>query len=224
MHEEGFGSQWAQGQYNWIVWIITIIMVIVLGWFFGKRILRNRKRRREMMEKQMEFKEEYEYLTSEKFDRLKDDELYNAVVLSCQRKDDLNNGVETLTEGEMTMYGIYQLNDSISTKSGLRSFLMSPAAVDFYDDIEKYYARVGAYEISKLIESAKHYHEVLEGIRDEDNESGDYATYNFSDYTHEYVTLVAGTNFNQKIADYIRNNKEMFVEEDENEERTSAEV
>ena len=79
----------------------------------------------------------------------------------------------------------------------------------YVDDIENCFERVGAHDIASLLKGAKHLYDVLENDA-EDNEEGDYATYNFSDFTHEYKTLIAGTNFNKKVISYIRLNKALF--------------
>ena len=57
---------------------------------------------------------------------------------------------------------------------------------------------------------------------EEDEDMGDYSSYNFSDFTHEYTTMIAGTDFMPKLTKYIREHKESFIEGDEtNEERVT---
>lgn len=198
-----------------IIWICFFAILAFIAVFFITRISAIRKNRRianEKAEKEYQtLKECYSHLTPEKIDACADDQLPSAVILECQRKEeaDEDHYYESLNEVEKTIYGIYQLNQTIGGNSGIRSFFMSPALADYVDDIENCFERVGAHEIASLLKGAKHLYDVLENDL-EDNEEGDYATYNFSDFTHEYKTLIAGTNFNKKVVSYIRLNKALF--------------
>jgi hypothetical protein len=198
-----------------IIWIFFFVIMAFIAVFLITRISAIRKKRRIANEKaEQEYqtlKECYSHLTPEKIDDCADDQLPSAVILECQRKEeeDEDHYYESLNEVEKTVYGIYQLNQNIGGNSGIRSFFMSPALSDYVDDIENCFERVGAYDIASLLKGAKHLYDVLENDA-EDNEEGDYATYNFSDFTHEYKTLISGTNFNKKVISYIRLNKALF--------------
>ena len=198
--------------FNLMVWIFFMGAVFFLSFFAIKKINQNKRKKRENEAKILEFRLENEILTSEKFDKLKIEELYQAVVFSVMKKeDDDEDFFDHLTRGEKVVYGIYQLNSSISSTTGLRSFFLSPASEQFGHEIDTYFDELRAVQIADLLRSAKKFNDVLESGNQSDEEIGEYATYNFSDYTHEYVTLIAGTNFDEKLNLYIKNNKEMFV-------------
>lgn len=198
--------------FNLMVWIFFMGAVFFLSFFAIKKINQNKREKRENEAKILEFRLENEILTSEKFDKLKIEELYQAVVFSVMKKEeDDEDFFDHLTRGEKVVYGIYQLNSSISSTTGLRSFFLSPASEQFGHEIDTYFDELGAVQIADLLRSAKKFNDVLESGNQSDEEIGEYATYNFSDYTHEYVTLIAGTNFDEKLNLYIKNNKEMFV-------------
>lgn len=198
-----------------IVWFVFVGIILFLS-FFG--IKAYNKRQKKLRQKQLEldeFRMKNEYLTSEKFDALQDNELEQAVIFSVSRKENEDEDYfNKLSLGEKIVYGIYLLNTSISRQTGINTFFNSPATIDYVDEIDSYFKEIGANEISNLLTSAKKFNDVLENGEEDNEDSGDYATYNFSDYTHEYVTLIAGTNFHEKLAEYIRSHKQDFIEKE----------
>jgi hypothetical protein len=92
---------------------------------------------------------------------------------------------------------------------------MTPAMAPYVDAIDDIFTNVKAPEFIELLNAAKRLNEVMEGMR-ADEEDGEYAKYNFSDFTAAYKSMIAGTNFEKKVISYIRENKELFKgEEDE---------
>ena len=140
-----------------IIWIFFFAIMAFIAVFLITRISAIRKKRRIANEKaEQEYqtlKECYSHLTPEKIDDCADDQLPSAIILECQRKEeeDEDHYYESLNEVEKTVYGIYQLNQTIGGNSGIRSFFMSPALSDYVDDIENCFERVGAHDIASLL-------------------------------------------------------------------------
>ncbi len=197
---------------NFIIWVLFIGALAFLGFFLGRTMNRNRKIKMEKKAEYDDMRATYEDLTEEKFDSCKNEDLPSAVIFSCMKKEDQDEDYfKTLTEPEKTVYGIYQLNECISGSSGLRSFFLTPALEEYVPVIDKLYENIGAHDIAELIKAARHLNEILESGKEDDEDTGEFSTYNFSDFTHEYITMVAGTNFNQKMIDYVKKNKASFI-------------
>ena len=131
------------------------------------------------------------------------------------------NFLDKLNMEEKTVYGISQLNECVSSTKTIRSFFETPAYSVYVDELETYFNNVREPQIAELVKSARRLNEIMEN-GEEDEDMGDYSSYNFSDFTHEYITMIAGTDFMPKLTKYIREHKESFIEGDEtNEERVT---
>ncbi len=78
-------------------------------------------------------------------------------------------------------------------------------------------------EKTKLLEEAEKLAILIENDQeDEIDETSEYATYNFSDFTNEFVSLLRSSGIGDKLGEYIKEHKESFIEkDDENEKRIS---
>ena len=74
-----------------------------------------------------------------------------------------------------------------------------------------------------LLEEAEKLAVLIENDQeDEIDERSEYATYNFSDFTNEFVSLLRSSGVGEKLGEYIKEHKESFIEkDDENEKRIS---
>lgn len=169
-----------------------------------------------------DFKEENKHFTSEKFDACSNQDLVNLIVARIgDLEDEDENFLDKLNMEERTVYGISQLNECVSTTKTIRSFFETPAYSVYADELETYFNNLREPQIAELVKSAKRLNEIMEN-GEEDEDMGDYSSYNFSDFTHEYITMIAGTDFMPKLTKYIREHKESFIEGDEqNEERVT---
>ena len=79
------------------------------------------------------------------------------------------------------------------------------------------------YDIAHLLEEAEKLAILIENDQeDEIDETSEYATYNFSDFTNEFVSLLRSSGIGDKLGEYIKEHKESFIEkDDENEKRIS---
>ena len=202
-------------EYRTPILVVFTLFILTLGYFYYKK-------RRSIKEKQMEealrfadFKEENKHFTCS------DQDLVNLIVARIgDLEDEDENFLDKLNMEERTVYGISQLNECVSTTKTIRSFFETPAYSVYADELETYFNNLREPQIAELVKSAKRLNEIMENGEDED--MGDYSSYNFSDFTHEYITMIAGTDFMPKLTKYIREHKESFIEGDEqNEERVT---
>ena len=79
------------------------------------------------------------------------------------------------------------------------------------------------YDIAHLLEESEKLAILIENDQeDEIDETSEYATYNFSDFTNEFVSLLRSSGIGDKLGEYIKEHKESFIEkDDENEKRIS---
>ena len=207
-------------EYRTPILVAFALVLITFAFFYYKK-------RKEIKAKQMEealrfadFKEENKHFTSEKFDACSDQDLVNLIVARIGDLED-EDFLDKLNMEERTVYGISQLNECVSSTKTIRSFFETPAYSVYVDELETYFNNVREPQIAELVKSARRLNEIMEN-GEEDEDMGDYSSYNFSDFTHEYITMIAGTDFMPKLTKYIREHKESFIEGDEtNEERVT---
>ncbi len=197
-------------------WIFFFAALFVFAFVLIRLLHKSRQRKVRQAARLADFKDKYAHLTPALIDECEDENLPGAIVLECQRKEDKDeNYFDHLNEVEKTVYGIYNINQCLTSSIGLRSFFMTPAMAPYVDTIDDIFTNVKAPEFIELLNAAKRLNEVMEGMR-ADEEDGEYAKYNFSDFTAAYKSMIAGTNFEKKVISYIRENKELFKgEEDE---------
>lgn len=210
--------QTGNGEYNWIVWIVFGVLMSYISFFIMLRIRRKKRQRVAQQLAKAELLDEYNNLTTDKILSCPDEDLVDVVLGSLNEKEDkYEDFFERITHPERVIYGIISLNDCISGGTGIRPFFHSPATERFVPVIDQYLDEIGAYDAALVVRYARRLDEIIENDLD-DEDMGEYSTYNFSDFTHEYITLVAGTNFMTKIYDYIRSHAESFVNEKESEQ------
>lgn len=226
---------------NYIVWGLFITALLFLGFFFMKRINEGKAQRQKAMLEYEEKKERYSYLRPGVLDVCPREDVTAAVLFHCMRKenDDFDHYFENMNESEKTVYGIYMLTTSLEGRNpSLHSFFLSPATQPYVPMIVDVFERVGSHELADLMKAAKRFAEIIENDEDDDEddpEMGDYARYNFSDFTNEFITLVSTTNLNEKLTQYVLEHKEDFYDNDipeqesiegdeDNEERISDEI
>ncbi len=188
-----------------------------------------------------EKKERYSYLRPGVLDVCPREDVTAAALFHCMRKenDDFDHYFENMNESEKTVYGIYMLTTSLEGRNhSLHSFFLSPATQPYVPIVVDIFERVGSHELADLMKAAKRFAEIIENDEDDDEddpEMGDYARYNFSDFTNEFITLVSTTNLNEKLTQYVLEHKEDFYDNDipeqesiegdeDNEERVSDEI
>ena len=226
---------------NYIVWGLFIAALLFLGFFFMKRINEGKAQRQKAMLEYEEKKERYSYLRPGVLDVCPREDVTAAALFHCMRKenDDFDHYFENMNESEKIVYGIYMLTTSLEGRNpSLHSFFLSPATQPYVPIVVDIFERVGSHELADLMKAAKRFAEIIENDEDDDEddpEMGDYARYNFSDFTNEFITLVSTTNLNEKLTQYVLEHKEDFYDNDipeqesiegdeDNEERVSDEI
>lgn len=202
-----------------IVWIFFAAVVLFMIFMMVRLMHRRAKGKARAQAEYESFKEEYDHLTPAKIDACDDQDLAGAVIMQCQRKEEEDeNYIDHLNEVEKTIYGIYNINASLSSSIGLRSFFITPANQYYADHVEEIFNNVASPEIAKLMAGAKRFNDIMENNLEDDEADGEYGRYNFSDFTQDYKTMITGTDFSKKVIDYIRKNKDQFKEEEKGEE------
>ena len=92
-----------------------------------------------------------------------------------------------------------------------------------WDNYKEAFETMKCYDIAHLLEEAEKLAILIENDQeDEIDETSEYATYNFSDFTNEFVSLLRSSGIGDKLGEYIKEHKESFIEkDDENEKRIS---
>lgn len=207
-------------EYRTPILVVFTIVVVTLAYFYMKKRKALKAKQMEEVLRFEDLKDENKHFTSEKFDACSDQDLVNLIVARIGDLEESDeNFLDKLNMEERTVYGISQLNECISTTKTIRSFFETPAYAVYADELETYFNNVREPQIAELLKSARRLNEIME-TGEEDEDMGEYSTYNFSDFTHEYITMIAGTDFMPKLTKYIRDHKESFIEgEDKDEER-----
>ncbi|MCD7807909.1 MAG: DUF4375 domain-containing protein [Erysipelotrichaceae bacterium] len=206
-----------------IVWVVSIVIFVFLGYFLVRRLRSNRADEREEQIQLAIKQEDFQYLKPGILDDLSDEDVLTAVLFHCMRKEDedFDNETNTFNESENVVYSIYQLSQAVSGKNGnIHSFFISPSTKRFVDIISDAFEKVGAKDLSELMTAARYFSEIVEDenyVEDpikEEEIMGIYANYNYSDYTNEFATLVSTTNLQSKLLQFVKNHKEDFYDYD----------
>lgn len=203
------------GQYNHIVWTFFLLLVGFMLTFIMMRLRKNRKRKRIQKQEYQDMIMEYENLTLEKINSCPDENLIDVVMESIREKENrYEDYFDRISYPQKVAYGIVLLNECVSGGTGIRPFFHSPATEKYVPVIDQYLEEIGAFDAATILRYARRLDEIFEkDLPDED--MGEYSTYNFSDFTHEYISLVAGTNFMPNLTQYIRNHAVDFVSQKE---------
>lgn len=206
-----------------IVWIVFITGVVFLGFSMMRKISELKKAQQEAHEKYLSDKEKYRTLTSEMIDSIPVNELTHAVLFHIINKEDMIYEGETidnctlldvLSEGEKLMYTIYQVEVSTDNgKGSIHSFFVEDTYAPYREYVDTAFRTVNCFEIADLMKAAARLAQIIEeDLEDEENDiEGDYATYNFADYTRELLSLLKSSGIVEKAGKYIQENKEQFI-------------
>ena len=102
-------------------------------------------------------------------------------------------------------------------------FLITEPYCNYRPYYKEAFETMKCYDIAHLLEEAEKLAILIENDQeDEIDETSEYATYNFSDFTNEFVSLLRSSGIGDKLGEYIKEHKESFIEkDDENEKRIS---
>ena len=194
----------------WYVWIIFAIMCVFLFSFYGKKFKQVKEKRKQYEEKLAQEKDMFSHLTSDVFDKIEPIDLTRAVIFHINAKEDRlyeddnydGNIIPYLTHEELLIYTMYQLECSLEGGRGsIHSFFITEPYCNYRPYYKEAFETMKCYDIAHLLEEA---------------------TYNFSDFTNEFVSLLRSSGIGDKLGEYIKEHKESFIEkDDENEKRIS---
>lgn len=225
-----------------IVWLLFAIGAGFLLIFVTGRFGKIRKVQKEAMAQRQRDMEKYRHLSSEVFDETPTEKLAHAVLYHIQAKEDRIYESETidkelfdvLTEGEKMIYTIAQLETAMNGGRGsIHTFFIDDLYAPCRPYVEPAFTNVNCFEIVELMKAAERLAEIIDlDLEDEENDiEGDYASYNFADFTHELLNQLKSSGILDKAGKYIREHKELFVETkevteigSEEDEGTSTEV
>lgn len=218
-----------------IIWILFLAGVLFLIFFMSQKMRVVKKAQKESQIKFAENREKFRVFTSEMFDEVPTNELTHAVLFHIMGKEDkLYEGdtiedeglISLLTDGEKLIYTIYQVELSMGGGRGsIHSFFIDEKYVAYRPYVEQAFESIGCHEIANLMKAAARLAQIIdEDLEDEENDiDGDYASYNFADYTNELMSLLKSTGIVDLAGRYIKENKQQFIdsEVEENEEGIS---
>lgn len=218
-----------------IVWLLFIIGLGIMGMFMTQKIRQVKKMQKAAMAQDQENREKYRTFTSEDFDALPVSELITAVLYHILGKEDaIYEGdtiddmalINQLSHGEKLIFTLYQVEKSLQGgRASIHSFFIEEMYAPYHPYVDEAYRAVGCYEIADLMKAAARLAQIVEeDLDDEDNDiEGDYANYNFADYTSELATLLKSSGLTDKAGKFIKDHKEEFIdkEEQQDEEGTS---
>lgn len=207
-----------------IVWVLFIGASVVLGIFYTKRMRKMKQLRKKQEEVFNQTKEEYSTISPEKFDNIEFDNYVEAIychILAKEEKFDESGSdgefIDVLTHGEKLIYTIFQMQNAInSTRNGsLHSFFIDQPYCQYVPYSIEILEALEMKETAVLMESAKHLADVIASDNEEEDEDdGDYSTYNFSDFTNELLTQFQSSNVKDKMNKYISEHKEDFIDKE----------
>lgn len=209
----------------WYVWIITGVMCVFLFVFYGRKYKQMKEKRREYEEKLAKEKEEFSHLTSDVFDQIPTVDLTRAAIFHINAKEDRlfedenydGNLIPHLSHEELLVYTMYQLECSLEGGRGsIHSFFITEPYCQYRPYYKEAFETLKCFDIAHLLEEAEKLAILIENDQeDEIDENSDYATYNFSDFTNEFVSLLRSSNVGEKLGEYVKVHKESFIEKED---------
>ena len=207
-------------------------MCVFLFSFYGKKFKQLKEKRKQYEEKLAQEKDMFSHLTSDVFDKIEPIDLTRAVIFHINAQEDRlyeddnydGNIIPYLTHEELLIYTMYQLECSLEGGRGsIHSFFITEPYCNYRPYYKEAFETMKCYDIAHLLEEAEKLAILIENDQeDEIDETSEYATYNFSDFTNEFVSLLRSSGIGDKLGEYIKEHKESFIEkDDENEERIS---
>ena len=175
----------------WYVWIIFAIMCVFLFSFYGKKFKQVKEKRKQYEEKLAQEKDMFSH-------RLYEDDNYDG------------NIIPYLTHEELLIYTMYQLECSLEGGRGsIHSFFITEPYCNYRPYYKEAFETMKCYDIAHLLEEAEKLAILIENDQeDEIDETSEYATYNFSDFTNEFVSLLRSSGIGDKLGEYIKEHKE----------------
>lgn len=203
-------------------WIIFVGAGIFLFYFFNKKVGPVKKMQQEQQQAYEENRIKYRTLSSVQFDQVLDDQLYQAVLFHILAKEDklyeddeikgtLN---DHLTHGELIVYTIHQVKSAMEGGNGsIHTFFISEPHCTYRPYVKEAFNEIDCLEIQELMEAAERLAVKVENDEEFelDNDSK-YGNYNFAELTTELLSLFQAPDFTVKIAKYIRDNKNDFID------------
>lgn len=206
-----------------VVLSVVVFVSAFLGSFYYKKIKAIKQIRINAQEEYFKTKDKYRVLTSDVFDGVEDSELTHAVLFNLLNKEDgLYEGdvidkkmIDILNKDQLLIYTAYLVEKSTEGGRGsVHSFFIDDEFKDFIPYVDEAFTVLEAFEIVKLMDSAKQFSDAIEADLDHIEIDGDYGNYNFADYTSQLLSLLKSASVMEKAAKYIREHKESFIDKE----------
>ena len=202
-----------------IVWALFGIVCVFILYFYSKRMIQLSKDKKIQQGILLEKQAKYEYLKPGSLDEVDEDHIDEPVLFKLMRvENEYDDYYEHMNHSEHVIHGIYSLNQSLTGKNAsIQSFFESPGTECYVNDIQDYFEEIGAHQLHDLVAAVKRLIEIIDNDEDDDEDDpimGIYSRYNFTDFSQEYVSLLATTNVHSKICKYILDHKEDFYDDD----------
>ncbi len=210
-----------------IIYFIFLTLSIALAVFVGLRFKQIKKTQAAYQAEYDEKREKYRTLTSEQFDNTPVTELTHVALFHIMSKEDKMYELEDLegvkltdylTHPEKLIYTIYLLELSLEGGRGsIHSFFIEEKYKEFVPYASEAFEAVKCFEIAELLKSAAKLAYVVEHDLDLDEiqDEGDYGSYNFADYTSQFLSMVKSSAIVELSGNYIRAHKEDFIDKTE---------
>ena len=141
-----------------------------------------------------------------------------------KESEDYDNVYNNLNESEKIVYIIYESMLSIDNgKGSIRTFFESDFYKPFFPMIDKAFNAIDCREIGDMMKAARHFQYIIENNIDDDVDLGDYAHYNYGDFTNEFMTLIMTLNVNNRLIDFIDEHRDDFIDEEVEEDENISE-
>ncbi len=204
-----------------IACVVLVVALIVLYMIYYKRKNKDRKAIKEYNENLKVKKEFYKSLTKEQFEECPDDELVFAVMSHIAEKethiydyDEIIEVVDLLTDDEKLLYSLNMLEQSISGKKpNILNFFSEEKYQQYIPFVSDAFIKFNVPELSEVFDAAKELADIVLHNK-EDNMTGRFSRYNFTDFTTEINTVMRSSGLVTKACEYIRSHPESFVETD----------
>ncbi len=209
-----------------MIWLTSFIIMGPLVFLAMRRWRKNAKQVKRANDELNSKKEYYHILTKEKMDNCPREDLATAAIVHVLRKEseDYDNVYNNLNESEKIVYIIYESMLSIDNgKGSIRTFFESDFYKPFFPMIDKAFNAIDCREIGDMMKAARHFQYIIENNIDDDVDLGDYAHYNYGDFTNEFMTLIMTLNVNNRLIDFIDEHRDDFIDEEVEEDENISE-
>lgn len=195
--------------------ILRMVLFLFLGYMLVSIALsfkQIKKMQDQSMEEYQAKQDKFKNITSELLDETEDDELKEGILMHIYAKEDedFEHLKDNLTKGELVVYTLYQMECAVENGRGnVHRFFDSPSKVYANHLVESFNA-IGCPKLSELMKK------IIDLIYKE--ETGVYNEIDldenapsFQGYTFDYLDYVVEENMDEKLINYIRQNKELFI-------------